>query len=75
VRDIHTVDFAIAWSPQSNVPLDLGINVGLVPAAVPYAGGPAALEPGLPKALHGIGTSRFFALMPTTGIAGRRHGA
>ena len=36
VRAIYTADFAIAWTPKPNFQLDLGINVGLVPAAVPY---------------------------------------
>jgi len=36
VRDIYTVDFALAWSPMPNLQLDVGVNVGLVPAAVPY---------------------------------------
>jgi hypothetical protein len=36
VRDIYTLDFALAWSPLPNFQLDLGINIGLVPAAVPY---------------------------------------
>jgi hypothetical protein len=36
VRDIYTVDFALAWSPKPNLQLDVGVNVGLVSAAVPY---------------------------------------
>jgi hypothetical protein len=36
VRDIYTADFAIAWTPRPNFQLDLGINVGLAPAAIPY---------------------------------------
>ena len=36
VRDIYTLDFALAWSPLPNFQLDVGINVGLVPAAAPY---------------------------------------
>ena len=36
VRDIYTADFAVAWTPRPNFQLDLGINVGLVPAAIPY---------------------------------------
>jgi hypothetical protein len=36
VRDIYTADFALAWTPRPNFQLDLGVNVGLVPAAVPY---------------------------------------
>ena len=36
VRDIYTLDFALAWSPLPNFQLDVGVNIGLVPAAVPY---------------------------------------
>jgi hypothetical protein len=36
VRDVYTADFALAWSPRPNFQLDVGVNVGLVPAAVPY---------------------------------------
>lgn len=36
VRDVYTVDFAIAWSPRPNFQLDLGVNIGLVSAAAPY---------------------------------------
>jgi hypothetical protein len=36
VQDIYTLDFALAWSPHPNFQLDLGINIGLVPAAAPY---------------------------------------
>jgi len=36
VRDIYTLDFALAWNPRPNFQLDLGINIGLVPAAAPY---------------------------------------
>jgi hypothetical protein len=36
VRDIYTVDFALAWSPRPDFQLDLGINIGLVPAAIPW---------------------------------------
>jgi hypothetical protein len=36
VRDIYTLDFALAWIPTPNFQLDIGINIGLVPAAVPY---------------------------------------
>jgi hypothetical protein len=36
VRDIYTLDFALAWSPRPNFQLDLGVNIGLVPAAAPY---------------------------------------
>jgi hypothetical protein len=36
VRDIYTLDFALAWSPRPNLQLDIGIYIGLVPAATPY---------------------------------------
>jgi Putative MetA-pathway of phenol degradation len=36
VSNIYTADFAIAWNPRPNFQLDVGINIGLVPAAVPY---------------------------------------
>jgi hypothetical protein len=36
VPAIYTVDFALAWSPRPNLQLDIGINIGLVPAATPY---------------------------------------
>lgn len=36
IRDIYTADFALAWSPRPNFQLDVGINIGLVPAAAPY---------------------------------------
>ena len=36
VRDIYTADFALAWSPIPNFQLDIGVNVGRVPAAPPY---------------------------------------
>jgi hypothetical protein len=36
VSDVYTLDFALAWSPMRNFQLDVGINIGLVPAAVPY---------------------------------------
>jgi len=36
VRDIYTLDFALAWSPLPNFQLDVGINIGLVSAATPY---------------------------------------
>jgi Putative MetA-pathway of phenol degradation len=41
VRDIYTLDFAVAWSPRPNWQLDLGVYIGLVSAAAPlqlYAG-------------------------------------
>ena len=36
VRDIYTLDFALAWSPRPNWQLDLGVYIGLVPAAAPW---------------------------------------
>jgi hypothetical protein len=36
VPAVYTVDFALAWSPRPNFQLDIGINIGLVPAATPY---------------------------------------
>jgi hypothetical protein len=36
VRDIYTLDFALAWSPLPNFQLDAGVNIGLVPAAPAY---------------------------------------
>lgn len=36
VKDIYTLDFAIAWSPIANFQLDVGINIGLNAAAPPY---------------------------------------
>ena len=36
VRDIYTLDFALAWSPLPNFQLDVGVNIGLVSAATPY---------------------------------------
>ena len=36
VRDIYTLDFAVAWSPIPNFQVDAGIYIGLVPAATPY---------------------------------------
>jgi Putative MetA-pathway of phenol degradation len=36
VRDIYTLDFAVAWSPFANFQLDAGINIGLNAAATPY---------------------------------------
>jgi hypothetical protein len=36
VKDIYTLDFALAWNPLPNFQLDAGINIGLVPAAAPY---------------------------------------
>jgi Putative MetA-pathway of phenol degradation len=34
--NIYTADFAIAWQPRPNFQLDVGINVGLSYAAIPY---------------------------------------
>ena len=36
VRDIYTLDFAVAWVPIKNFQLDAGINIGLVSATTPY---------------------------------------
>jgi hypothetical protein len=36
VRDVYTLDFALAWTPKPNFQLDVGVNVGMVPAAPPY---------------------------------------
>jgi hypothetical protein len=36
VRDIYTLDFALAWSPFPNFQLDAGVNIGLNAAATPY---------------------------------------
>jgi Putative MetA-pathway of phenol degradation len=36
VPAVYTADFALAWSPRSNFQLDIGINIGLNPAATPY---------------------------------------
>jgi hypothetical protein len=36
VRDIYTLDFALAWNPRPNFQLDVGINIGLNAAATPY---------------------------------------
>jgi hypothetical protein len=36
VRDIYTLDFAVAWSPRPNFQFDAGINIGLNAAATPY---------------------------------------
>jgi Putative MetA-pathway of phenol degradation len=36
VQDIYTLDFALAWTPKPNFQLDIGINIGLVSAAIPY---------------------------------------
>jgi len=34
--NIYTADFAIAWQPKPNFQLDVGVNVGLNSAAIPY---------------------------------------
>ncbi|MBL6614621.1 MAG: transporter [Reyranella sp.] len=34
--NIYTADFALAWQPRPNFQLDVGINIGLNPAAPPY---------------------------------------
>jgi Putative MetA-pathway of phenol degradation len=36
VRDIYTLDFALAWGPRPNLQFDIGVYIGLVPAATPY---------------------------------------
>jgi hypothetical protein len=36
VRDVYTLDLAVAWTPRPNFQLDVGINIGLVAAAIPY---------------------------------------
>ena len=36
VRDVYTLDFAVAWTPLPNFQLDVGINIGLNAAATPY---------------------------------------
>jgi hypothetical protein len=36
VRDVYTLDFALAWNPKPNFQLDIGVNIGLVPAAIPW---------------------------------------
>jgi hypothetical protein len=36
LKNTYTLDFAIAWTPLPNFQLDVGINIGLVPAATPY---------------------------------------
>jgi len=36
VANIYTADFAIAWQPRPNFQLDVGVNIGLNPAAPPY---------------------------------------
>lgn len=36
LKNTYTLDFAVAWTPRPNFQLDVGINIGLVPAAIPY---------------------------------------
>lgn len=36
LKNTYTLDFAVAWTPLPNVQLDVGINIGLVPASIPY---------------------------------------
>jgi hypothetical protein len=36
LKNTCTVDFVVAWTPRPNFQLDVGINIGLVPAAIPY---------------------------------------
>jgi hypothetical protein len=36
LKNTYTLDFALAWTPLPNFQLDVGINVGLVPEAIPY---------------------------------------
>lgn len=36
VRDVYTLDFALAWNPLPNFQFDVGINIGLNSAATPY---------------------------------------
>jgi hypothetical protein len=36
IANIFTADFAVAWSPRPNFQIDVGVNVGLNPAAPPY---------------------------------------
>ena len=36
VRDVYTLDLAVAWSPFPNFQLDAGLNIGLNAAATPY---------------------------------------
>ncbi len=36
VATVYTADFALAWSPRPNLQFDIGINIGLVPAATPF---------------------------------------
>ena len=36
LQNVYTLDFALAWTPLPNFQLDAGINIGLVPEAIPY---------------------------------------
>jgi hypothetical protein len=36
VPNFYTADFALAWSPRPNLQFDIGVNIGLVPAATPF---------------------------------------
>jgi len=36
LKNTYTLDFALAWTPLPNFQLDVGINIGLVPEAIPY---------------------------------------
>jgi Putative MetA-pathway of phenol degradation len=36
VPNVYTADFALAWSPRPNLQFDIGVNIGLVPAATPF---------------------------------------
>jgi hypothetical protein len=36
LKNTYTLDFALAWTPLPNFQLDVGINIGLVAAAIPY---------------------------------------
>jgi hypothetical protein len=36
VRDIYTLDLAVAWSPKPNFQIDAGVYIGLNAAATPY---------------------------------------
>lgn len=36
LANTYTLDFALAWTPLPNFQLDAGINIGLVPQAIPY---------------------------------------
>jgi hypothetical protein len=36
LKNTYTLDFALAWTPRPNFQVDVGINIGLVSAAIPY---------------------------------------